>query len=98
MTDPRIDAAESLVERVMRLEELVRWLSRPYAYEEIQDDGTTRWVCNEPVWTFVDPVSGRLDHNERLCRTWREVVDYPPPRRLTNVNVHISTGNPQETS
>ena len=47
---------------VLDLCDLIEWLAIPYA-------------GNDPIWPLVHPVTGeRMDHNERLARTWRVVV------------------------
>jgi hypothetical protein len=76
--DPTFDADEeaarrpgSVVEYVMDLEALIRWLALTFSW---QDPETGEVHVNDPIWTTYDQFGTHLPAAEKLQATWHKVL------------------------
>ena len=67
---------EDLTRYVIDLEDLVRWLARPYGYWAPDPGGADPvFVQQDPIWMFHDPLTNQpLEANVRLANTWSYVM------------------------
>ena len=75
MTENLFIGREDLIHYVIDLEALIRWLARPFEYE---DPISGEMVRNTPVWPteWIDPLgeSHPMPEAIRLAATWEKVM------------------------